>query len=253
MRKVKVFVLYIMFLIFAGIAVFCVYQMLFSSEETISVPAEEDPYPFAEVPDIIEPPVITENISLNPTLDYDAQALRTENEDFSGWLMIPDTPISFPVVLGTDNQFYLKHGFNKEYSRYGCPFLDTRTPLAGECLVIHGHNMGNNRTEMFSPLANYQNLDYAENHKTAFFSVPDSDEPELYTLFAVVNQQIDQDFDYIVSDFSSEEDRSSYIKHLQDNSLYITDFIPEGKLLILSTCNRTYGSNNRLLICLGTM
>ena len=253
MHKLKIFILRMMFLIFMGIALFCAYQMFLSPEEDPSATVEEEPYPFEEPLDIEVPTVTTEDISLTPTLDYDAAVLRSENADFIGWLMIPDTTVSFPVVLGTDNQFYLKHGFHKEYSRYGCPFLDTRTPPGGDCYVIHGHNMGNNRTEMFSPLANYQNASYAELHKTVLFSLSDSTEPEVYELFAVVNQQLDQGFDYIVSSFETDTDRDAFVNHLRDNSLYDTDFVPKGKLLILSTCNNTYGTNNRLLICLGSL
>lgn len=253
MQKFRIIVLYFMLILFSAIAVFCVYQMCFSSDEPMPAITQEDPYPYEEPSASTVTSVPTEEISLSLKLDYDADALLNENADFIGWLMIPDTSVSFPVVQGTDNQFYLKHSFHKEYSRYGCPFLDTRTPAEGECRVIHGHNMGNNRTEMFSPLANYQNESFAESHQNVLFSLPGSDDPEIYRLFAVVNQQIDQGFEYIVSDFPSEESRNAYIDHLQKNSLFSSDFIPEGKLLILSTCNNTYGTNNRLLICLGAM
>ena len=263
MQKIKIFSLYAMLVLFIAVGVFCVYQMCFTSEEVYVQADEEDPYEFESmqsvtvkplpkepVQDVFAADVVPEPVETY-VLEYDAEALKAENQDFIGWLMIPDTTVNYPVVLGDDNQHYLKHGFSGKYSRYGCPFLDTRTPVEGECRIIHGHNMGNNRTEMFSPLANFQNTEFAVAHKTALFSVPGTEDGETYELFAVVNQQLNQDFEYIVSDFESEDARNTYIKHLKDHSLYETDFVPKGKILILSTCNNTYGTDNRLLICLG--
>ena len=58
-------------------------------------------------------------------------------------------------------------------------------------------------------------------------------------------------YDYVMPDFASEEEKASFVSYLQDKSIYKTDFIPDNKLLILSTCNRQFGAANRLLICLG--
>ncbi len=46
--------------------------------------------------------------------DFDYQALLDENADCIGWLKIAGTDISYPVVQGKDNEFYLYHDFQKE-------------------------------------------------------------------------------------------------------------------------------------------
>ena len=54
----------------------------------------------------------------NPTTeidDFDYQALLDENSDCIGWLKIEETDISYPVVQGEDNEFYLHHDFQKNY------------------------------------------------------------------------------------------------------------------------------------------
>ena len=43
--------------------------------------------------------------------DFDYQALLDENSDCIGWLKIDETDISYPVVQGEDNEFYLHHDF----------------------------------------------------------------------------------------------------------------------------------------------
>lgn len=247
----KLVALYILLAFFIGLGIFAAYSFFSAATGDEEVPAT--PYEFADVtelPGVNEEPGTSEQFPGPP--DIDAEALRAQNEDFLGWLYIPETYISFPVVKATDNAFYLKHGFNGYESAYGCPFVDTRTTPDSGNMVIHGHNMGNNRTEMFSPLLQYQAQAYAELHETAQLIMPGlNDGKDEYRLFAVLNFNINTDFDYIRSDFLTDEDRADYISYLQSHSIFNTDFTPENETFILSTCNRTYGADNRLLICFG--
>ena len=249
----KLIILYVLLVLFIGLGIFAAYSFLSdvpdAEEETLP------PYEFEDISDLtgdLEDPEKTEEEQFPGPPNIDADKLRAQNEDFLGWLYIPETYISFPVVKATDNAFYLTHGFNGYESAYGCPFVDTRTSPESGNVVIHGHNMGNNRTEMFSPLLQYQSQAYAELHETAQLTMPGLNEGrEEYRLFAVLNFDINSDFDYIRSDFLSDEDRADYIAYLQTHSIFNTDFTPEEETFILSTCNRTYGADNRLLICFG--
>lgn len=209
----------------------------------------EEPYDYADMQmditiapfDPLKPPV------------FDAQALYAENSDFRAWLQIPDTSISFPVVQGADNSFYLKHAFSKEYSAYGCLFLDYRTEPSDRNLVVHGHNMGLNRTEMFSTLVHYQDQEYAEEHDTIFYCDPEKEGEERYKVFAVLNLDIyngDQ-FNYRQQAFEDDTTFNGFVSYLKDHSIYESAYVPNGEIIILSTCNRAYGDNNRLLICAG--
>lgn len=242
MRK-NLAALYFMFLIFIGLGVFSLWQFVVPLFQESTEP--EDPYMFTELQELAD---ISETES---TIEYDAEALFAQNNDFVGWLAIPDTTISFPIVQGDDNSFYLNHGFNKAYSAYGCPFLDTRTPIGGDNLVIHGHNMGNNRKEVFSPLLLFQNGDYANQHKSAYFSIYPSNIQYQYELFAVVNFNSNNELSYFFSEFEDQNHRDELIQFFKRYSFYDTEFSPNGDILILSTCNRRYGKDNRLLLCFG--
>ena len=44
-----------------------------------------------------------------PPLELDMALLNELNSDFRGWLYFPLLEISYPVVQGEDNSFYLKH------------------------------------------------------------------------------------------------------------------------------------------------
>ena len=249
----KLITLYVLLALFVGLGIFAAYSFLSDVPDT-----EEEtlpPYEFEDISDLTgdqEDPEQTEDGQFPGPPSIDADKLRAQNEDFMGWLYIPETYISFPVVKATDNAFYLTHGFNGYESAYGCPFVDTRTSPESGNMIIHGHNMGNNRTEMFSPLLQYQSQAYAELHEAAQLTMPGLNEGrEEYRLFAVLNFDINSDFDYIRSDFLSDADRADYISYLQNHSIFSTDFTPEHETFILSPCNRTYGADNRLLICFG--
>lgn len=186
-----------------------------------------------------------------PEIDIDIESLLATNEDYKGWLYIPETGISLPVVMGNDNSYYLKHTFNNNYSDLGCLYYDVSSVEGSQNRVIYGHNFGVNSDLMFSPLISYQDQAYTEEHKYMYIVDLDGD-VSAYEIYAVVN--FDTTFisecDYRYANFESEEHYNYFIDYLTERSCYVSDFTPEGEeLLTLQTCNRQFGSSNRLLIC----
>ena len=59
----------------------------------------------------------------------DFEELEAVNEDIVGWLRISALDISYPVVQGTDNDFYLHRTFEKEDNFAGCIFLNADLSL----------------------------------------------------------------------------------------------------------------------------
>ena len=61
-----------------------------------------------------------------------------------GWILIEDTNIDYPVMqTPTDPTYYLKHDFEKNYTDYGCPFMqaDCDALAPSDNLILYGHNM----------------------------------------------------------------------------------------------------------------
>jgi len=238
--RVKIGLLYLLAFLLLFCCGYAIYQCIPDAAE------EEEPYEYHDLHSAVE--ITDDSSSSTVNLQYDYEALKSQNADFMGWLHIPDTEISFPVVMGTDNSYYLNHSFSRAYSQFGCPFVDTRTPPGSENVVIHGHNMGNNRSEVFSTLLYYEDAEYAKSHNRIYFSSGNQTICE-YELFAVCNINVEgSSFDYFRSSFDEPEQRTAFLRSLQQCSLYPSADIPNGQIMILSTCNRAYGADNRLLI-----
>ncbi len=246
-RKLKTAFSILCLIFFSASVCFYSYYLYLETQ----VPDPMDQYDYEDIQSLVVTMAIPEEEKA-PTIQYNAEELLATNEDFTGWLYIPDSYINLPVVTGTDNSWYLTHSFTKAYSVFGCPFIDINTPSGSRNRVIHGHNMGSKRTEMFSRLLDYQDQAYAEEHKYIYYSEPGT-EGETYEVFAVLNFDISNldTFNCYKPDFDTEDDFNDFISYLKTKSLYKTDYVPNTETLILSTCNRYYGESNRLLICAG--
>lgn len=68
----------------------------------------------------VEPIIYSEDKTILPELTE----LYRQNNDLVGWICVEDTNINYPVMQTVDNpNYYLKRGFDKEYSSYGCPYV----------------------------------------------------------------------------------------------------------------------------------
>ena len=256
------YILFIIFLILGIAFGFMAFQTQEEYEEDISEAVKEYDYenlretlnnskPDKEPESVVQEPEEKEPSGIT---SYNPADMLAINKDFKGWLWIPGTYINYPVVQDETNTTYLDRSFYGNKSGYGCLFLDSRSPDGSLNRVIHGHNMGVNRSEMFSSLLNYQDVSWAEERTIAYFTEPGSMEDNQYKLFAVLNfntKNLDT-FNYFQSDFKTETDFQLFVAFLKDNSIYSTEYFPEQDIIILSTCYRINGDeDNRLLVCFG--
>ena len=79
--------------------------------------------------------------------DVDLSALRKKNNDVQGWIFVPGTIISYPVVDGSErtDTYYLTHTWTGEYGIVGAIFIDpaNSSDFSNYNTVIYGHNMRN--------------------------------------------------------------------------------------------------------------
>ncbi len=245
------------------VSVFTALSVGWYRDSLVEFPDEEEDISYQSVRVSVPPPGIvpaavteTEEPKKAPerTLAEAVADVAAVNNEFFGYLVVPGTEISYPVVLGANNKYYLTHNYFKEESASGCLFVDVGTAENGYCLVIHGHNMGSGRADMFSPLIQYQVPEHYSDNRV--FCLVDADGSiKTYRIFSVFNLETTEEnaFQYRREEFADDFERQEFLHELVSRSMYDAggEDIAYPELVILSTCNRQYGAGNRFLVCGG--
>lgn len=174
--------------------------------------------------------------------------LRKENSDIVGWLEIEDTSVSYPVLQGEDNDYYLRHTYRGEYSINGSIFLDKDYDFSipSSNLLIYGHN--NKNGKMFEELINYESEEYYKEHPIIRFTTIEEDVK--YEIIAVFKSRVYYQNEtnvfryYYFINAKNEEEYNYYIEESKKASLYNTGKTAKygEQLLTLSTCD--YSTEN---------
>lgn len=166
--------------------------------------------------------------------DMDFSALRQQNPDVLGWILIPGTRVSYPVVQGTDNSYYLDHTWRGGKNSVGAIFMDYRNSgdLSDFNTIIYGHRM-NNRS-MFGTLSQYKSRSYWQAHPYVYLT--DDSGTHRYEIFAAGEVSVDSDV-YRLG-LRSNSGRQSFLDSCLSLSALNTGVTPHvyDKVLTLSTC-----------------
>ncbi len=170
--------------------------------------------------------------------------LQKENQDIIGWLEIPDSDISYPVLQGEDNEYYMTHNYKKEYSKDGSLFLDKDYDwsIPSTNLLIYGHN-NMSSTEMFVGLMKYKEESYYKDHKKIRFTTDKEDaEYEILSVFlsrVYYKSETNVFRYYYFINAENEEQFNNYVNEAKKASLYDTGVTAEygDQLLTLTTCS----------------
>lgn len=175
--------------------------------------------------------------------------LYAQNSDFMGWLRIDGTGIDYPVMQSKDDpDFYLKHNFSKEYSRFGIPYIQENCGLSSDNIIIYGHNIKSK--SMFNELTEYTDKAFYTAHKYITFDTLDEHRTyEVIAAFKTVAYS-DSGFQYYAFvNANTEEEFDDYVAKCKALSFYDTGVTAEygDKLLTLSTCEYSQ-KNGRLAV-----
>jgi sortase B len=210
---------------------------------------------------------MTEYLELNELADW----LKI-NPDFVGYINIPGTVVSYPVVQRkvTDpnelpNNYYLYRTFKQEENRAGCIFMDYRNHFdevvdhrrvvenSGN-IFVYGHNM-NNRT-MFGSLRDYINNPYfySEHPIVEFNSPYNHYKFKIFSVFIVDGEDLDSKYAYDcwnTLDFEDENAFYDYVNEAKKRTLICNDVdVKYGdQLLSLYTCNGLVENAKLILMC----
>lgn len=163
--------------------------------------------------------------------------MSTINPDIYGWINIDACDISYPIVQGRDNSYYLRRDFYKNSLNAGCIFVDYRNSKnLGENYntVIYGHNM--NDGSMFAGIHQFESKSVFDNAKIVITTL---DGVFTYEVFSVHVPH--ERSDYFNTNFASDEDFYEWVGRMRAESTYYKDIslTPQDKVLTLSTCVNT--------------
>lgn len=206
------------------------------TEESISqevfIPLESESEPTQSQPQ--EPAPIPDDPNIHKLLETDLNMLRQENEDVVGWITIPDTKVSYPLLQWTDNQFYLKHTWKQTPNANGSIFIEHQNSpdFTDFNTIIYGHNMQSGA--MFGSLRKYKSEKYWKEHPS-FYIVCDQGVLR-YDIFAVHRAGIDTIIYGL--DLDTDQKRTEFIRFATDYSSVDTGIKPtiDDKIITLSTC-----------------
>jgi len=180
------------------------------------------------------------------------EKLREENGDMVGWLRIPGTRVSYPVMQSPNSpEFYLDRNFNKEYSAAGTLFVsdicDVNTP--SDIVTIYGHRMKTGA--MFGSLGDFLKQDFLNEHQKAIFDTfAGRKEYKIYGVF-VEAVNVEGVFEYYnYNNFYDEEMFNGFMAGVRkflkaENPAFRPVF--GDKILLLSTCEYTH-EDGRLIV-----
>lgn len=167
------------------------------------------------------------------TIDW--ERLQSINPQIMAWILIPDTDISYPVVQGRDNSYYLTHSAELKTLYSGAIFLDAgaHSNFSDRNTIIYGHNVRHG--SMFAELEKFKDKSFFAAHPYVYIFTPDkSYRCEVISFYTTKDTSASYQ-----TQFTSDEDFQKYISLVEGLSKYpaaakadTTDHI-----LTLSTCS----------------
>ena len=179
-------------------------------------------------------------------LEIDFGELESINSDVAGWLYMEALPdITYPVVQGSDNEYYLHHTYKKESVFAGSIFVDTKNAkdFSDQNTIVYGHNMKNG--SMFGTLKKYKDPEVMG--KSPYFWIITKDEAYKYQIFSVYTASVDGDTYTLIKGPGKET--IQYGQSMEDKSeveFGSYTFRETDKIVTLSTC--TGDSSTRFVV-----
>lgn len=187
-----------------------------------------------------------------PDLKVNFKGLSSINADVASWIYIPGVDISYPVVRGKDNDYYLQHTFEKNVSLSGAIFMDYQDSpdLVGFNTFIYGHNMRNGT--MFGSLKKYLQDETLIQSAPYFYLYLKDGSVKKYRIFAYYQDDGNSD----TYSRPSKEGEEAYLAMIRKKSFVRVTLTPEEEkqaalfheYVTLSTCTGFTGSGRRFLV-----
>lgn len=183
-------------------------------------------------------------IKLN-MIDVDFSELMSTNKDTIGWIQVNGTNVNYPFVQTKDNSYYLNHSYDYSKNESGWVFLDYRNNINNldKNTIIYAH--GRNDRTMFGSLRFILNNGWTNNKNNFVIKISTEKENSMWQIVSAYHIPVTSD--YLITNFSNNNDFMEFASMITDRSMYDFDTkINENDyLLTLSTC---YNKTDRMVI-----
>ena len=189
-----------------------------------------------------------------PPMDINFASLYALNNDLVGWIYVPGCDISYPIVQGEDNDFYLTHTFLGTASSCGAIFMDSgdHASFSDFNTFVYGHNMQDG--SMFGALHEYWQDETLAEREPYFYVYLRNSTVHKYRICSFYRDAGDSQSYLRVS---TPEEKQAYVQMILQKSVLPETtsnetgaFIAgaEDTYVTLSTCQGRIGSGQRFLI-----
>ena len=167
------------------------------------------------------------------TIDW--KALKEKNPEVVGWILIPDTDISYPIVQGSDNSYYLNHTFEKKENYAGAIFMDAGADASFQDrnTIIYGHNVKHGT--MFAELEKFKEQAFFEQHPYLYiFTEQQNYRCEIFSMYSTSATSASYRLQY-----ADDADFKSYVDMVRELSDFNRKVSVKGqdRIVSLSTCS----------------
>ena len=173
------------------------------------------------------------------------EELKSINSDYKMWIQIENTNINYPVVQGSDNDYYLKHNFRKESNISGTVFVESANDIDNDKnIILYGHNMRNGT--MFNNITNYKEESFFnEDNKISIIMNNTLYEYEVFSVYVKNVSEVN-----LAIGFANEDEFINYAYNEADESLYKkdVDFSAEDNLITLVTCSYEFTDARTIVV-----
>jgi len=182
-----------------------------------------------------------------PYMDF--EALQEVYSGLSAWIRCEGTVINYPVMQGSDNEYYLKHLPDGTENKMGSIFFDYRnaTDFLDKNTVIYGHHMKTG--DMFGSLENYKDQQFYDEHTLVTLHTQEKD----YAVVLFAGYVANASQETLPLEFRDEADFENYVRELRQRSVFQSEVKVTADDRLVSLCTCTYDFKNARFILVGKL
>ncbi len=161
--------------------------------------------------------------------------LKEVNPNTVAWLTVDGTSVNYPIVQGSDNDYYLSHDYLDRVKSSGWTYMDYRNhkDLSDKNTIFYGHNLLN-KTGFGSLATIFTDKWYVNSNH--YIVIRTETEKKVYQVFSCY--YIEPEIYYLQTYFYGDDDYQKFLDTIKDRTLYAygVDVTVNDKIITLSTC-----------------